>query len=86
MIKKEKPIGKVTHYFGKIKVAVVKLSAPLSVGEKIRVSGGQETDFRQTVKSIEYDHKKLVRAGKGKAIGLKMAKKVREGFKLFKLK
>jgi len=62
--RKEKLIGKITHYYGKIKVAVVKLKAPLSVGDKIKIKGG-EREFEQTVKSIEINHKKIKRAAKG---------------------
>jgi len=82
--RKEKLIGKITHYYGKIKVAVVKLKAPLSVGDKIKIKGG-EREFEQTVKSIEINHKKIKRAAKGKAIGLKLSKKAREGYKVYKL-
>ncbi len=82
--KKEKLVGRITHYYGKIKVAVVKLKAPLSVGDKIKIKGG-EKEFEQTVKSMEIDHKKIKRATKGKAIGLKLTKKAREGYRVYKL-
>ena len=81
----EKPIGKVTHYFGDIKVAVIKLSQPLKVGEKIRITGGEETDFTQTVKSIEADHEKIQKAKARQTIGLKINKKAREGYKVYRL-
>ncbi len=82
--RKEKLVGRVTHYYGKIKVAVVKLRVPLSVGDKIKIKGG-EKEFEQTVRSIEVNHKKIKRAAKGKAIGLKLAKKAREGYRVYKL-
>lgn len=81
---KEKLAGKITHFYSKIKVAVVKLQAPLKVGDKIKIKGG-ETEFQQTVKSMEIDHKKVQRVPKGKEIGLKVSKKVREGYKVYKL-
>ena len=82
--KKIKPIGKVVHYFSNIKVAVIKLSAPLTAGDKIRIVGGEDTDFKQTVSSMESDHKKIKKAKKGAEIGMKVSKKVREGYKVFK--
>ena len=82
---KPKLIGKITHYFSNIKVAVIKLSAPLSIGGEIRIEGGEDTDFKQTVKSIESDHKKIKRAKKGSEVGIKVNKKVREGYKVFKI-
>jgi len=67
--KKEKEegklIGKVTHYFDKIKVAVIELSGPLSVGDTVRIVGGENTDFKQEVSSMEIEHKKIKKAKKG---------------------
>ena len=83
--KKEKLIGKVTHYFSNIKVAVIKLSGPLKIGDKIHIVGGESTDFIQEVKSMEVDKGKIKRAKKGDEIGLKVKEKVREGYKVFKV-
>ncbi|MDD2731927.1 MAG: hypothetical protein PHI53_01880 [Candidatus Pacebacteria bacterium] len=83
--KEGKPIGRITHYFSKIEVAVIKLSSGLSVGDKIRIAGGEETDFTQSVKSMEYEHKKIKTAKKGSSIGLKVKDKVREGYKVYKI-
>ena len=80
----EKPIGEVTHYFSNIEVAVIKLSASLAEGDKIRIAGGEDTDFEQEVKSMETDHKKVKKAKKGAEIGLKVKDKVREGYKVYK--
>lgn len=81
---KEKIVGKVIHYFGKAKVAVVKLKAPLAVDERIRITGG-ETDFTQNVKSMEVDKKKIKKAKARQEVGLKVNKKTREGYKVFKV-
>lgn len=43
----EKPIGKVTHFFGRISVAVLDLTEPLKVGETIHIKGHM-TDLTQT--------------------------------------
>jgi translation elongation factor EF-1alpha len=82
--KKGKLVGKVKHYFGQIKVAVIKLSNKLIVGDVIRIVGG-ETDFTQKVKSIEIDHEKRKTAKKGESIGLKVEQKVREDYKVYKI-
>lgn len=81
---KEKQSGKITHFFGKIKVAVVKVSDPLKIGDKIKVVGG-ETEFTQTISSMEVDGKKIKSAKKGMIIGLKLSKKAREDYKIYKL-
>lgn len=80
-----KLVGVVIHYFDKLKVGVIRLSAPLSVGDKIRISGGEDTDFKQTVKSMESDHKKIKKAARGKEIGIKVNNKIREGYRVYKI-
>lgn len=83
--KKQKLIGEITHYFRKIKVAVIKLKAELKVGDTIRIVGGEKTDFEQKIKSMEVDHKKIKTAKARKSVGLKIKKKVREGYKVYKV-
>lgn len=80
----EKLIGKVSHYFSKIGVAVIKLSDTLKVNDAIRIVGG-ETDFNQIVESMEVEHQKVEIAKAGDSIGLKVNQKVREGYKVYKI-
>lgn len=79
-----KLIGKISHYFGKIGVAVIKLSGTLKVGDNIRIAGG-EVDFAQVIDSMEIEHEKVKTAKKGDSVGLKINQKVREGYKVYKL-
>lgn len=79
-----KLIGKVTHYFSHIGVAVIELSDKLEVGDKIRIVGG-EVDFTQDVDSMEIEHQKIKSAKAGDSIGLKVQQKVREGYKVYKI-
>lgn len=81
---KEQLVGKVVHYFNKAKVAVIKLKAPLVVDEKIRIEGG-ETDFTQKVKSMEIDKEKVKKAKARQEVGVKLNKKAREGYRVFKV-
>jgi U32 family peptidase len=83
MIKKQKQIGEIIHYFNKIKVAVIKLSDKLEIGQEIRIIGG-ENDFNQEIKSMEIDQKKIKKAKKGDSVGVKVKEKVRQGYKVFK--
>jgi len=80
-----KLIGKVVHFFSHISVAVIKLTSPLSVGDSIRIVGGENTDFNQTVDSMEVEHQKIKKARKGDEVGLKVKEKVREGYKVYKV-
>lgn len=77
-----KLIGKITHYFSKIGVAVIELSDNLKVGDTIRIVGGQ-TDFNQTVESMEIEHEKVKEAAAGDSVGLQVNQKVREGYKVY---
>ena len=81
---KETLIGEVTHFFGHIKVAVLKLTKPLSIGDEIKVQGGT-VEFTQKVKSMEIDNQKIEKAKKGQSVGLKVSEKVRPGYKVFKI-
>ena len=80
--KEEKPIGEVTHYYGKIGVAIVRFSKTVPQGTKVRFRGAT-TDFEQVIDSIELDHKKVSEAPKNKEVGIKVKEKVREGDKIF---
>ncbi len=83
-IEEGKLIGKITHYFGNIGVGVIELSDTLKVGETIRIVGGT-TDFSQAVDSMEIDREKIEKAGAGDSVGFKVAQKVKEGYKVYKL-
>ncbi len=83
--KEGKLIGRITHYFDKIEVGVIELTASLAVGDTIRVVGGENTDFSQEVESMEVEHEKIKKAKKGNSVGLKIKEKVREGYKVYKV-
>ena len=83
--KEGKLIGKVTHYFSNINVAVVNLSAAMSQGDHIRITGGENTDFNQEVDSMQVDHQLVKKAKKGDSVGLKVSEKVREGYCVYKV-
>jgi len=84
MAEEGKLIGKITHYFGKIGVAVIELSDTLKVGDTIRIVGGA-TDFSQVVDSMEVEHQKVQEAKAGESVGLKVSEKVREEYAVYKL-
>ena len=70
-------VGRVTHFFTRISVAVVELSATLAVGDTILVKG-PSTDFEQVVGSMQIEHENIERAEAGQSIGLKTEQRVRE--------
>jgi putative protease len=70
-------VGVVTHYFGHLSVAAVKLEVVLAVGQTIRILG-HTSDFRQRVDSIQIEHETVQEAIGGDEIGLKVAQHARE--------
>jgi putative protease len=80
----KKVVGKVTHYFTKISVAVVELSGELKVGDRISIEG-PTTNFEQIVNSMQIEHKDVKVATAGQAVGLKVDQRVREGDIVYKI-
>jgi putative protease len=76
-------IGRITHFFTKISVAVIELTEPLSVGDTI-VFKGPTTDFEQVVESMQIEHENVQSAKAGQSIGLKVAQRVRENDMVYK--
>ncbi|MBI4174270.1 MAG: translation elongation factor-like protein [Candidatus Aenigmarchaeota archaeon] len=74
----KKPIGKITHYYGNIGVAVIELEDTLKEGDKISIEG-TTTKFTQEVGSMQLNHENVKSAKKGDAIGMKVAERVRLG-------
>ena len=79
----EQEVGVITHYFTRIGVAIVELSAPLKVGDEILIKGAT-SDWTQRVESMHIEHDKVTEAKKGTAIGLHMNQHAREGDTVFK--
>jgi len=78
------PVGKVTHFFDKISVAIVELTAPINVGDKLKFKRGEQ-EFEQEVDSMQIEHDQIKAAKKGQAIGLKTSQPVHEGTQVFKV-
>lgn len=76
-----KPIGTVTHFYNEISVAIVRFKEPVSLGTVLYFKGAT-TDFKHPVKSMQYNHAPVAVAPKGKQIGIKVPKRVREGDKV----
>ena len=77
-------VGRVTHYFTKISVAIVELKSLLSVGDHIYFKG-PNTDFTQIVKSMQIEHQNITQAKAGQSIGLKVDDRVRESDRVYKI-
>ena len=81
----EERVGFVTHYYGHLSVAAIRLeSGSLRVGDTIRILG-HTSDFRQRVDSMQIEHQPVTEAGKRQEIGLKVTEHAREGDDVYKV-
>jgi len=77
-------VGKVTHYYDKIEVAIIELTDNLAAGDTIKISGhGRE--FNQEVDSMQIEHETIQSAKKGQTIGIKTNEKAKEGDEVYKV-
>jgi putative protease len=80
----KKLIGKISHFYPKISVAVIDLEDTIRVGDKISIER-ESGSFEQTVDSIQIEHENISEAKRGQSIGLRVNERTREGAKVFKV-
>jgi putative protease len=78
-------VGRVTHFFTKISVAIVELTDTLVVGDQILIKG-PTTNIEQKAESIQIEHENVKKAKRGQSIGLKVDGQVREHDMVYKVK
>lgn len=78
----EKLVGKVTHYFDKIGVAVMKLEGSVRAGDTVHVKG-KNADFTQQISSMQIDRKDIEEGKAGDEIAIKTAEKTRGGDEVY---
>lgn len=81
----EKKIGVVEHFFDKVSVAAIKVTAALKVGETIHIKG-PSTDFKEKVTSMQINRVPIEKAKKGDDLGIKISKPVRPNDEVFLVK
>lgn len=82
----EPTIGKVKHYLDKLGVAIIELTRPTVVGDKIRFDcRPPRIPFVQKITSMQIDKKEITAAGPGDSVALKTDKPVKEGDPVIKL-
>lgn len=76
-------IGKVTHYYDKIGVAVIEVTnQPLKVGDTVKVSG-HDNEFTQKISSLQVEHDQVSEVGVGESCGMKVDEPVKAGDVLY---
>lgn len=74
----EVPIGKVIHYYDKAGVAVVALTAPLKVGDRVKIKD-RDREWEQEVASLQVDRKPVNEGAAGSEVAVKVDEKAHEG-------
>jgi len=77
-------VGEITHYFTRIGVAVVDVSGPLKVGDRIAIKG-MTPNYEMTVDSMQVEGNNIEEANEGDDIGMKVDDRVRKGDIVYKL-
>ena len=80
----EEIIGEVSDFFAHPVVAGVELTAPLKLGDKIKIKG-HTTDLEMTVSHIQIEHDEVAQANAGDSIGIKVPDRVRKGDHVYKI-
>lgn len=80
----EQEVGTVSHFFGRVSVAGIELSAGLAVGDQIHVKG-HTTDFSQSVDSMQIEGTDVSEAAAGQSVGIKVTDRCREGDAVHKI-
>ena len=80
-------IGVVTHYYGNVSVAIVKLDpgAVLRVGDQIHIRG-HTSDFAQRVESLQVEHAQVSEVGPQDDFGMKVKDHAREHDVVYRVK
>jgi translation elongation factor EF-1alpha len=80
----EEIIGEVSDFFARPVVAGIELTAPLKVGDKIKIKG-HTTNVEITVGEIQIEHADVMAAKSGDSIGIKVPDRVRKGDHVYKI-
>lgn len=78
-------VGKVTHYFPKVRAAAVQLQkGTLSLNDFILFEG--KSNFKQRVNSLQIDRSPIPSARAGAEVGIEVNEEVFEGDRVYRLK
>ena len=80
----DQKIGEITHFFDRIGVAVLKVLAPIKVGDKIKIKG-HDNEFEQEIASMQVEHENIDKAKKGDDVGMKVDQPVKKGDEVYKV-
>jgi len=80
----ELEVGRVTHFYNHLCVAVLTITGDLRVGDTIHILG-HLTDFTQPLGSMEIEHHKVTAVKAGQQVAIRVAEPVREHDRVYKV-
>lgn len=79
-------VGRVSHYFPRVEVAVVELTDDeLRIGDSVRVLG-TTSNFTQVIESMEIDHSPVEAVRAGEEVAVRVVERARVGDLVFRIK
>jgi putative protease len=82
----EELIGKVTHFFPRIGVAAIEVTAgEVRIGDTIRVLGAT-SNFTQQVESMQVDHVPIESASVGEVVAVRVTERARVNDVVFRIR
>jgi putative protease len=77
-------IGRVSHYYDHLSVAVISLIDELKLGDKIHIVG-HHTNLTERVGSMEVNHHSVVWVKPGDSVAIKVPSRVHEHDKVYRV-
>ncbi|OGO11134.1 MAG: hypothetical protein A2Y93_13065 [Chloroflexi bacterium RBG_13_68_17] len=77
-------LGKVTHFYDKINVAVIRLDRTVKAGESVHFLG-RNTDFQQAIDSMQVEHQAVTEGAPGTEVAVKVLQRVHAGDSVYRL-
>lgn len=78
------PVGRVTHYYTRLGVAVLELTGELVIGDLLLFLG-HTTDFIQRVTSMQINHRPVQSVGPGREVAVKVDEPVRKWDEVYRV-
>lgn len=77
-------VGRISHYYDKIGVAVIEVAKPIKVGDKIKIIG-HDKEFTQDIVSLQMEHLNVEKAKAKSSVGMKVDSPVKDGDEVYKV-
>ncbi len=81
---KMEEVGRVGGFFAHVSVAMIELTAPLQIGDRVYIKG-HTSDLQQAVESLQIDRAPVQAAQAGQSVGLKVNDRCRKNDVIYKL-